>query len=84
MPLDRSKIYKGMHIRSDEPLPGYTPKRRENLQAEYPEFSDSLAAAGPDSGPAFELQRAGIAELAARLEMVREQLRTIKTTKAKR
>lgn len=31
MPLDRSRIHKGMFIRSDEPLPGYTPKRRVEM-----------------------------------------------------
>ena len=34
MPIDRSRIRKGMFLVSDQPLPSYTPKR-EPLPAEF-------------------------------------------------
>lgn len=53
------------------------------LPPDLEHFEAANQAAGPLSGPVFELQRAGIAELAARLQAVREQLQAA-TAKAKR
>jgi hypothetical protein len=40
MPIDRSRIRKGMLLVSDPPLPGYTPKR-EPLPAEFEHFEQA-------------------------------------------
>ena len=55
--------------------------KRAPLPPGLAEFEDTITAAGPLQGPQFEKQRAAVAEIARRLEAVREAL---KTTKAKR
>jgi len=72
MPIDRSRIRKGMFLVSDQPLPGYTPKR-EPLPAEFEHFEQAAEAA--DRLQAIDHNhRTAISELTRRLEAVRQQL----------
>jgi hypothetical protein len=77
MPIDRSRIRKGLV--SDQPLPGYTPKR-EPLPAEFDHFEQAAEAA--DRLQAIDHKhRAAIEELTRRLEAVRLQLDGFKAAK---
>ena len=79
MSFDRSQIRKGMFMTSTPGVPAR--HSREALRAEFPMFADTLAAAGPGSGPEFERQQRGIKELTERLQQVRKQLESYKARK---
>ena len=79
MPIDRSRIRKGMFLVSDQPLPDYTPKRGP-LPAEFEHFEQAAEAA--DGLQAIDHKhRAAIEELTRRLEAVRLQLDGFKAAK---
>ena len=71
MPIDRSRIQKGMFIRSDEPLPGYS--KRPPLSPEFAHFEQAAAVADR-----MGEHVASVAELTRRLEMVRKGLDDVK------
>jgi hypothetical protein len=65
----RAKIRKGAFL--------ITEPRADNatLIKSFPEFEDSIKAAGPVSGPIFEREQTAIKELVRRLELVRQTLK---------
>jgi len=76
MPIDRSKIRKGMFLTST-PVPAGYVRKRAPLPDDLREFEQ--AAARADEMAAFERQHAAnIAELARRLQKVREGIDAVK------
>ena len=78
MPIDRSKIRKGALMFSTPVPEGHVVRRRnddEKLLREFPEFEETIKAAGPSHGPMFEAEKAAIRELSRRLEILRFQMR---------
>jgi hypothetical protein len=79
MPIDRSRIRKGIFLVSDQPLPGCTPnashcRRSLSTSSRLAEAADRLQAID-------RKYRAAIEELTRRLEMVRQQLDGFKAAK---
>jgi hypothetical protein len=63
MPIDRSRIYRGMFIKSDQPLPGWTPGPARLAPASVEKLAD------------FNRKHAAaVHELARRLQAVRDEL----------
>jgi hypothetical protein len=82
MPLDKSQIRKGAFMTGANCEGSFVARRArsddEALLRAYPEFADTIKAAGPSHGPAFEREMASIKEMARRLENVREQLKKVR------
>ena len=76
MPLNKDHLRRGMFLTSTPSAAGYTkrpPSDDEALRRAYPEFEDTIAAAGPRCGRVYERENAAVAELARRLEVVRKR-----------
>jgi len=73
----KATIRKGAHLTS-------TPRTgNEALIKSFPEFEDTIRAAGPTSGPEYDRHAAAVQEIARRLQAVRDQLEAFKRSHGK-
>jgi hypothetical protein len=66
MPLNKDHLRRAMFLTSTPSAVGYTAPAQMTWCA-FPEFEDTIAAAGPRRGPVYEREKAAVAELARRL-----------------